>query len=205
MGQLVVNPVSKAVYVTEADPDANKDGLDWLGVTYIDADKVSNRVRSYLETDLSSIPRGAVILPTSKLDLFTRTLNIYSNAEICQWCYLSATWVENTIIWNNAPAPSSIFDFTGPTDPGSPGVIQTTITGQDLADFLSNALKGGYPATGVGTASWALKVKTESGSEVQKGFEPYSDDFATAAYRPKLTVDYLVRGPTLMGLSPGVF
>jgi hypothetical protein len=86
--------------------------------------------KSYLQFDLSAIPRGKVIISaTLQLDQFGGSNPIQAQPSYIQLFSVSDAWNENTITWNNEPLAAE--NLTGtwvnplPVFPGWPGVAAT--------------------------------------------------------------------------------
>jgi len=183
---LVLQPDEAAGKDSEVD-NANP-STNWGTYTYITVNwSGSYTSRGLLEFDLSSI-NGATVNSAS-LELYNWANNPNRVYEIHR---ITATWSESTVTWNNQPA----FDaaVAGSTNVTGSGTFTFTIT-----SLVQSWLNGTYTNYGM-----VLKAVTEPASP-----NPYfvSSSYATAASRPKLTVDYTLTGvaPTSLGRVKAIY
>lgn len=191
MPQLVIDPIPKCNHLYEGTPDTNWGGGDVLEVRFVPQPKGADIIsRSIMDADISAIPGGETINPTSKLELYCWSIQTASAATIHR--ITEAGWTEYGSTWNDSDAPTPWAtpggDYSSPTVPfTTPASLGwSTITGEDLAAFLQNALDNWG-----GIARMLLKVDAEH--TLKGGGMYWSDD--KPGLEPKLTVDYGVAAP----------
>jgi hypothetical protein len=195
MGQLIVDPIPKCAYVDSNSPDTNYGSSQGMHSQYVRSGKQQPEVkqRTIMDADLSSVPVGSTIQPSSKLELYVYFVRATWPCTLHR--VAQPAWTENGVTWN---AYDGVNDWASPGgDYSTPAVPFTfpsatgwlTITGADLAAFLQDALDNR-----AGIARMLIRVDAESGSGKGGGFR--SDD-AEPPYenqKPKLTIDYAVPG-----------
>ncbi len=176
---LVLQPdaaAGKDSHIRAGGPTENRGTYSQLTVNW----SPNQANRGIVEFDLSTIS-GATI-NSAYIDLYNRanTPRDYFGIYRC-----TATWAEMTVTWSNQPAHFA-------TASASMNVPSTGSFRFDVKTLVAGWAAGTYQNYG-----FKLKKRTESSTY------PYfcSSDYATATWRPKITVDYTPSGiaPTSMG------
>ena len=195
MSQLVVDPITKATYIDNAYPSTNYGTTDIISVSF---KPISSKFGPFIarvlqDADISAIPPGSIIVSTSKLELYCKTVYAATAATLYRitqpdWTELGATWGDYIYPNDHWYTPGG--DYSTPsvafTTPAATGWF--TITGADFAAFLQDAINNRS-----GIARMLLRVDTES--DTLKGADFASDDDThDPSWKLKLTVDYTEGG-----------
>ena len=192
-----VSPVAiyagtRDTYIAQADPSTNAgSGVD-LQADGDDPPSSGNDLSSLLAWDLSAIPNGAVIQSASiEIEVYNVSTGSYQFYEV------KRDWSESEATWNQAASGSS-WTSAGASheadDRGSQvlATISASATGTYSVDLGPDGLAvlqawvdGERPNNGF--------ILADSGTT--DGLDFHSSEASTAAYRPKLTLSYVIPDP----------
>jgi hypothetical protein len=181
---LVLQPGSegKDSHIREQGPSSNYGTYNQLTVNW----SPNQPNRGVVEFDLS--PCNGATINSAYIDLYNRANSPNDYFGIYR---ITATWEEMTVTWSNQPAHFA-------TAYAELNVPSTGHYEFDVKTLVQQWASGTYVNYG-----FKLIKRTESGTY------PYfcSSDYATADYRPKITVDYTPSGiaPTSMGKVKALF
>jgi len=132
----------------------------------------NGNARALAEFDLSSIPTGSVINSatiTLTCENYYTTITVYIHR-------ITASWLENTVTYNNQPAHDATADAS------------LSVSSVGAKDFSVTALVQEWID---GTANYGFKIIGSSeGTSSLTGSNFDSSDFGTAGSRPKIVIDY---------------
>lgn len=173
--------------ISATNPNNNFGNNQFLMVSYGPA----YEVRGLVEFDLGVLS-GATI-NAAKLDLWIGPGNSTNyNFGVYR---ITASWQETSVTWNNQPAHNATA-YDVKMISGSPGGPDTW----DVKKLVQEWANKTYPNYGLMVKRVDMKNPTPW---------PYfcSSDYATASYRPMLTVDYSAAGiaPTSIGKVKAIF
>jgi len=177
-------------YIVDTSPNTNYGTLSSVRAGRLSS---ANLCRFLLKFDLSSLPDDAILV-SSILTLYQTNISAYPNTiEIFR---SKRAWVETQATWNDYATGSSWQEpggfgaddcdatvigslaFTGSETPGYRDFVLTPTTKADL-DFGNG---------------WLLKATDEVAAGANRAFN--TSDHSTAAYRPRLQIEYTVEGGT---------
>jgi hypothetical protein len=168
-------------------------------------DNTGNSVsRGLIKFDLSSITSSAVVSSATLTLTHSGAVDRTSNARTMRAFRTKRAWVENQTTWNiwstgNNWSTAGGFhaDDCEQTDVGSVSVPDTQVDGVTFDIVLTNAsvqemISGAFTNNG-----WLIKVDTEM--DDRHAFA--SSSHATASYRPKLVIEYILGGQVIIWSS----
>jgi hypothetical protein len=158
----------KDAYVDNSQPNVNFGTLVDLGVY----DNVATKTRSYLQFELSSIPKGSIISNAS-LQLYTQ--DVLGGSVFLR--KVTSSWDEASINWNNQPLFEEVVDTR---------VVDATATwfAWDITNLVNDWCSKKIPNYGV-------VLLTDEANVSNGGLFCSSDFSADVNLRPKLVVDYI--------------
>lgn len=164
---------SNDITVNESQPTVNYNAQDTLGVG--DDNDSSEKFRSFVKFDLSSIPQGSAIFSATLT--FTVKANTASNIRTQRVERTSASWDKTTMTWNNQPGVTGT-ELGNTSVAVAPGAtVSFTLTASEIQQYVL----GAYTNNG-----WRIKADTET----DDNHEYYSSRNATESNRPTLTIEY---------------
>ena len=159
----------KDAFITFHNVDSNYGDSEYLSLNHGE----DFPVYSLIEFDISAIPAGAVIT-SATLELLEFN-NCGENRNAIEIHLNDAAWEEGTVTWNNAPSfGSSYVNNSGDTS-----------SCEWLIFDVTNAVQDWYDGT---FSNYGFQMTGPSGERVFKYIR--SSDYATAAERPILRVNY---------------
>lgn len=159
--------------------------------------------RFLLKFDLSSLPDSA-ILDSSILTLYQTQTN--SNPNTIEIFRSKRAWVESQATWNVYATGSSWQEAGGfgADDCDATVIGSLAFTGSETAGYRDFVLTPTTKADLDFGNGWLLKATDEVTASAHRAFN--TSDVSTAAYRPKLVIEYTVEGTdalTANGITTG--
>ena len=166
----------KDAAINTYNPDTNWEDRDDFGAGNSSIDTV----RAYIQFDLSTIPEGIVV---TDADLRLYHHSSWGSDVFTVGLYkVTASWLENTVTWNNQPTSSSNAEFLLSINAGSVNYWRYW----DIDTLVQGWLDGTITNYGM------LLMDTDESSVNSAAFF-YSSDYTTdTSKRPKLEIDYYI-------------
>lgn len=139
-------------------------------------------VRGLLDFNFSSIPRNAIILEAS-LKLYGIS-HLYATSNASYIYRNTASWVENSVTWNNKPAYSS-----GTSSIDRLSLAQSSSSTQDYSVDIKSMVNYWIKRGSTNQFGITLKLQTES---LTRRMSFGSKENSNSAKRPKLIIKYVL-------------
>jgi len=184
---LIVQPSAKDTFIRSDNPTTNY-GTDILLKTY---DRDTLTIRPLLEFDISGLPADQTLL-SATLELYYVEISGTDPVGKTIWAYKQShpDWVEAEATYNIYKTGSNWTNPGGDYVTSDPAGGSTTFPADygwmswDILDICQDAYDSSI------AVEILLRFETEGLSSEYSGGYFYSNNYSTAYYRPKLTIEY---------------